>query len=131
MIENHISGNLYNENFSESSEEKFTVFQSVVWSLIVYKTFWTTCFCKEKRNALIWFICVLNLIYFVLEWSGLSLCILYFLCKKGTDTSEVLQHLSYFTYFCTSSVNPIFCRFYKCFNNFDLSKNLVTNKFFH
>ena len=28
MIENHISGNLYNENLSESSEEKFMVFQS-------------------------------------------------------------------------------------------------------
>ena len=32
--ENHISGNLYNELFSESSEEKCTAFQSMVWSLL-------------------------------------------------------------------------------------------------
>ena len=37
MIENHISGNLYNELFRESSEEKFTIFQSMAWSLIVQK----------------------------------------------------------------------------------------------
>ena len=39
MIENHISGNLYNELFSESSEEKCTVFQSMAWFLIVNKLF--------------------------------------------------------------------------------------------
>ena len=39
MIENHISGNLYNELFSESSEEKCTVFQSMAWFLIVNELF--------------------------------------------------------------------------------------------
>ena len=37
MIENHISGNLYNERFSKSSEEKCAVVQSTAWSLIVHK----------------------------------------------------------------------------------------------
>ena len=37
MIDNHISGNSYHEIFSESSEEKFTAFQSMVWSPIVHK----------------------------------------------------------------------------------------------
>ena len=32
--ENHISGNLNNELFSESSEEKCTAFQNMVWSLL-------------------------------------------------------------------------------------------------
>ena len=48
MIENHISGNFYNENFSESSEEKFTVFQSVIWSFIVYKTFELLVFVRKR-----------------------------------------------------------------------------------
>ena len=37
MIENRISGYLYNELFSESNEEKCTAFQSMAWSLIVHK----------------------------------------------------------------------------------------------
>ena len=37
MIENHMPGNLYNELFSESSEEICTAFQSMSRSLIVYK----------------------------------------------------------------------------------------------
>ena len=37
MIENHISGNLYNERFSKSSEEKCAVVQSTAWSLFVHK----------------------------------------------------------------------------------------------
>ena len=37
MIENHISSNLYNEPFSESSEENCTAFQSMAWFLIVHK----------------------------------------------------------------------------------------------
>ena len=37
MIENHTSVNLYNEPFSESSEEKCMTFESVDWSLIVHK----------------------------------------------------------------------------------------------
>ena len=32
MIENHISGNLYNELLSKSSEEKCMAFQSMAWS---------------------------------------------------------------------------------------------------
>ena len=37
MIENRVSGYLYNELFSESNEEKCTAFQSMAWSLIVHK----------------------------------------------------------------------------------------------
>ena len=37
MIENRISGCLYNELFSESNEEKCTAFQSMAWSLVVHK----------------------------------------------------------------------------------------------
>ena len=37
MIENHTSVNLYNELFSESSEEKCMTFESVDGSLIVHK----------------------------------------------------------------------------------------------
>ena len=37
MIENRISGYLYNELFSERNEEKCTAFQSSVWSFIVHK----------------------------------------------------------------------------------------------
>ena len=37
MIENHVSGNLYSKRFSESSEEKCTVFQIMDWYLIVHK----------------------------------------------------------------------------------------------
>ena len=37
MIENHMPGNLYNELFSESSEQICTAFQRMSWSLIVYK----------------------------------------------------------------------------------------------
>ena len=37
MIEGHISDYLYNEHFSKFDEEKYTVFQSMAWSLIVQK----------------------------------------------------------------------------------------------
>ena len=37
VIENQISGYLYNELFRESNEEKCTAFQSVAWSVIVHK----------------------------------------------------------------------------------------------
>ena len=37
MIENHISRNLYKKCFSGSSEEKYTAFQSMDWSLIVHE----------------------------------------------------------------------------------------------
>ena len=38
MIENRISGYLYNKFFSESNEKKCTAFQSMAWSLIVHKS---------------------------------------------------------------------------------------------
>ena len=38
MIENRISGYLYNELFSERNEEKCTAFQSLAWSFIVHKS---------------------------------------------------------------------------------------------
>ena len=37
MIEDRISGYLYNELFSEINEEKCTAFQSMAWPLIVHK----------------------------------------------------------------------------------------------
>ena len=37
VIENRISDYLYNELLSESNEEKCTAFQSIAWSVIVYK----------------------------------------------------------------------------------------------
>ena len=37
MIENRISGYFYNERFSEIDGKKFTAFQSMPCSLIVYK----------------------------------------------------------------------------------------------
>ena len=37
MTGNRISGYFYNERLSESNEEKCTAFQSMAWSLIVYK----------------------------------------------------------------------------------------------
>ena len=37
MIENRISGYLYNDLFSESNEEKCTAFENLAWSLIVHK----------------------------------------------------------------------------------------------
>ena len=58
--------------------------------------------------------------------SGLSLCILYFLFHKSKDTSAIpqpsVQDLVY--------VFPIYFRFHNCFNNFQLSKNILINKFF-
>ena len=57
MIENHISGNLYNEIFSEGSEEKFMAFQGMAWSLIIQKNtiknILNNLFCKEKSNVLV------------------------------------------------------------------------------
>ena len=37
MIDDRILGYLYNELFSEINKEKYTVFQSMAWSLIVHK----------------------------------------------------------------------------------------------
>ena len=80
MIENRISGYLYNELFSESNEEKCTAFQRMVCSLIVHKNTIKTGQLLSKYLP-----------------SGLSLCILCFLFHKGKDTSAVpqpsVQHL--------------------------------------
>ena len=43
MIENCISGYLYNELFSQRNEEKCTTFQSLAWSLIVHKNIIKNC----------------------------------------------------------------------------------------
>ena len=43
MIENRISGYLYNELFSERNEEKCTAFQSLAWSLIAHKNTFKNC----------------------------------------------------------------------------------------
>ena len=37
MIENRISGYLYNGLFSESNDEKYTAFQSMAWFFIVHE----------------------------------------------------------------------------------------------
>ena len=61
------------------------------------------------------------------HFPSVSLCILYFLFDKGTDTSAIPlpsdQHLVY--------VYPIFFGFHKCFNNFYLSKNILINNIFY
>ena len=40
MIENCISGYLYNEFFSKSNDEKCTAFQSMAWYFIVHETYY-------------------------------------------------------------------------------------------
>ena len=60
--------------------------------------------------------------------SGLSLSLYpLFPFHKGKDTSAIpqpsVQHLVY--------LFPIFFCFYKCFNNFHLSKNILMDKIFH
>ena len=82
MIENCVSGYLYNELFSESNEEKCTPFQRMAWSLIVRKNPIKNCSTAPKNFP-----------------SGPSLCILYFIFHKGKDTSAVpqpsFQHIVY------------------------------------
>ena len=98
MIENRISGYLYNELSSNSNEEKCTTFQSMAWSLIVYKST-----IKNRSTALQAF-----------SFRSLSLCIFYFLFLKA---GILLQFLSQaFSIFYTFS--PISLFFHKCFNNF-------------
>ena len=110
MIENRISGYLYNELFSERNVEQYTAFQSLAWSLIVHK------------NAIKKLLNCSPTKYFP---SGLSLRILYFLFHKVKNTSAIpqpsVQDLVY--------VFPIFFRFHKCFNHFHLNKNILINKF--
>ena len=78
MIENRISGHLYNERFSESKEEKCTAFESMVWSLNVHKN--TIKNCSAALQA----------------FSFRSLSLFF---HKGKDTYEIpqpsVQHLVY------------------------------------
>ena len=111
VIENRISGYLYNQLFSESNEEKRTAFQSMPWFLIIHKN--TIKNCSTALQA-----------FFSRSF---SFCTLYFLFHKGKDTSGILQpSVQHFVH-----VFPIFFRFHKCFNNFHLGKNIFINKFFH
>ena len=89
MIENRISGYLYNELFSNSNEEKCTTFQSMDWSLIVYKN-------TIKKH-------LTDLQAFFFQSLSLALYLL-FPFLKGRDTFAILQpsiqHLLYvFPYF--------------------------------
>ena len=84
MIENRISGHLYNERFSESKEEKCTAFESMVWSLIVHKN--TIKNCSAALQAF--------------SFRSLSLFISFIsFFHKGKDTYEIpqpsVQHLVY------------------------------------
>ena len=83
MIGNLVSGCLYNELFSESNEEKCTVFQSIAWSFIVHEN--TIKNCPTALQAFL--------------FRSLSFCILYFLFRKRKDTSAIpqasVQHLVY------------------------------------
>ena len=111
VIENRISGYLYNQLFSESNEEKRTAFQSMPWSLIIHKN--TIKNCSTALQA-----------FFSRSF---SFCTLYFLFHKGKGTSGILQpSVQHFVH-----VFPIFFRFHKCFNNFHLGKNIFINNFFH
>ena len=95
MTDNRISGYLYNEFFSESNEEKYTVFQSMAWSLIVHKNT-----IKNHWTALQ-----------VFFFHYLSLCILYFFFYKGKDTSTVpqpsVQHLYMISSFSFIFINAL------------------------
>ena len=99
MIENHISGNLYIEIFSESSEEKCT-FKVQFDPLLFIKMLLKTAQLFSKHFPL-----------------GLSLCILYLLFHTIKDTSAIHQpSVHYLVY-----VFLIFFCFLKCFNNFYIS----------
>ena len=104
MIENRISGYLYSERFSKSNEEKSTGFQRMAWSLIVHK--------NPIKN------CTTALQAFFFR--SLSLYPLFhFSSRQG--------------YSCSSSAKlsaSCICS-HKCFNYFQLSKNILINKFFH
>ena len=74
MIENLISGYLYNELFSKSNEEKLRPFKVWLGPLLFIKTLLKFAQLLSKH-----FPC------------GLSLCMLYFLFHKGKDTSAIPQ----------------------------------------
>ena len=101
MIENLISGCLYNELFSESNEEKCTAFQSMAWPLIVHKhttTNWSTA-------------------PQVFSFQSLSFLKLYFLFHKSKDTSTIPQ----------PSVQHLVCIF-PIFFRFHIGLTLITQK---
>ena len=109
MIENCISGYLYNELFSKINEEKCTDSQNITGPLLFIKIRLKTAQLFSKHFPF-----------------DLSLCILYFIFHKRSDTSAIpqpsFQDLVY--------VSSIFFGFHKCFNNFYWSKNVFINKFF-
>ena len=110
MKEHHIAGNICNELFSESSEEKCTAFQSMGWSLIVHKS--TIKNCSNVPQA-----------FFSRSLSFVSFISLF------VKVRILLQFLR--PAFIILYVLLIFSRFHKCYDNFHWSKNLPTSKFFH
>ena len=108
MIENRISGYLYNELFSESNEEKCTAFQSMAWSLIVHNNTIKNCSTALQafsfRSLFVSFISFFIKARILLQFLSQAFSILYFLI-----------------FFC----------FHKCYDNFHLRKNILINKFFH
>ena len=109
MIENLISGCLYNELFSESKKENVRPFKVWLDTLLFIKMLLKTGQLPSKH------------------FPSCPFIFLYFLFHKGKDTSAIsqqsVQHLVY--------IFPIFFRFHKCFNNFHLSKSILVNNFFH
>ena len=106
MLENHISDNLYDELISKSSE-RCMAFQSMALPLIKN----SSTVLQQSR-------------YFL---PGPSLCIFYFIFHKDKDSSEIPHpSVHYLVY-----VFPIFFYYHRCFNNFHLSKILLTYRFFH
>ena len=101
MIENRISGYLYNELFNERKKENVWPFKVWLGPLLFIKILLKTAQLFSKHFP-----------------SGKD---------KGKDTSAIpqpsVQHLVY--------VFPFFFRFHKCFNNFHFSKNILINIFFH
>ena len=75
MIKNQISGYLYIELFNKNNEEKWTAFQSIVWSLIVHKNTIKNCSTTLQEFS----------------FRSLALSILYFLFHKDKGTSGIAQ----------------------------------------
>ena len=101
--ENHISGNLYNELFRESSEEKCTAFQSMVWSLLFINILLKTAHLFPKHFS-----------------PGLFVSFISFFIKTRVLLQFVnLVYVSQFSFVFMNAVITL------------LSKNLLTNKFLH
>ena len=92
MIENQVSGYLYNELFSESIEKKYTVFQSMAWSFIVHEN--TIKNCSTALQAF--------------SFQSLSFVSFASFFHKGKDTSAIpqpsVQHLVYVSFFFINSL---------------------------